>query len=243
MKECGYSFQTFEDFIIHAEKRVVVLRHDVDKRPLLSLKFAQIQKNMGIRGSYYFRTVPCSYDEKIIAHISSMGHEIGYHYETMDSNQGNTELAYEEFYRNLVKLRKLVPISTVCMHGSPMSKFDNRTIWDHYNYKELSILAEPYFDLDFTKVFYLTDTGRRFDGDKMSIRDKPVEKSATYWPTYHSTNDIIEALQNATFPEQAMITFHPQRWTENLLLWTHELLWQKCKNIIKKRIVNRRTKK
>ncbi|MCX6266812.1 MAG: hypothetical protein NTW16_05570 [Bacteroidetes bacterium] len=37
----------------------------------------------GIRGSYYFRVVPESYDETIIREIALLGHEIGYHYEDL----------------------------------------------------------------------------------------------------------------------------------------------------------------
>jgi hypothetical protein len=45
-------------------------------------------------------------------------------------------------------------------------------MWKDRNYKEFGIIGEPYFDIDFNKVMYLTDTGRRWDGDKVSIRDK-----------------------------------------------------------------------
>jgi len=58
------------------------------------------------------------------------------------------------------------------MHGSPLSRYDNRRICDKYNYRDFGITGEPYFDLDFTKVLYLTDTGRRWDGNKVSLRDK-----------------------------------------------------------------------
>jgi len=62
------------------------------------------------------------------------------------------------------------------MHGSPLSKYDNRDIWGKYNYKSLGITAEPYFDLDFNDVFYITDTGRKWDGASVSIRDKQSVK-------------------------------------------------------------------
>jgi len=35
---------------------------------------------------------------------------------------------------------------------------------------------EPYFDVDFKEVLYLTDTGRRWDGDAFNIRDKVGEE-------------------------------------------------------------------
>ena len=63
----------------------------------------------------------------------------------------------------------LSPVKTICMHGSPLSKWDNRDLWKRYNYRDYGIIAEPYFDVDFDEVFYITDTGRRWDGDKVSI--------------------------------------------------------------------------
>ena len=63
-------------------------------------------------------------------------------------------------------------VKTICMHGSPLSKWDNRDLWKKYDYRDFGIIAEPYFDVDFDEVFYLTDTGRRWDGDKVSVRDK-----------------------------------------------------------------------
>jgi len=239
LKESGYSFRTFAGFIEQPAKKTIVLRHDVDKCPLNSLQFARIQNERGIRGSYYFRVVPEGFDEDIIKKIYALGHEIGYHYETMDTSRGDKEKAYEEFCRNLELLRKIVPVQTICMHGSPVSKFDNRAIWDTYNYKQLGITAEPYFDIDFNRVFYLTDTGRRFDGDKVSIRDKPSQLITAAWPSYHSLNDIITALRENSFPDVVMITLHPQRWTDNLYCWTKELCLQRLKNTIKRYMVKR----
>ena len=83
--------------------------------------------------------------------------------------------AIKSFERNLEKLRKLYPVKTVCMHGSPLSKWDNRDLWKRYDYRDYGIIAEPYFDIDFDEVLYLTDTGRRWDGDRVSVRDKIVK--------------------------------------------------------------------
>ena len=53
----GYSFQTLQDFIQQPEKKTVILRHDVDRLPGNALVIAQIEKEAGIRASYYFRIV------------------------------------------------------------------------------------------------------------------------------------------------------------------------------------------
>ncbi len=44
------------------------------------------------------------------------------------------------------------------MHGSPRSKYDNKSIWSNNKYTDYEIIGEPYFDLNFNNVGYLTDT-------------------------------------------------------------------------------------
>lgn len=228
--EAKYPFQTFSEYLNKPEKRSIMLRHDVDERKLHSLEFARIQHRKGIKGTYYFRMVPQSYDEAVIREIHDMGHEVGYHYEDMDFAGGNPHEAIKLFEKHLDTLRKIVPVSTICMHGSPKSRYDNKDVWKHYDYKKYGIIGEPYFDLDFKKVFYLTDTGRRWDGFKVSVRDK-VEPH--FGLNFHSTSDIIDAINNDKLPHKVMMNFHPQRWTDDNYLWIKEKNIQNIKNFIK----------
>lgn len=227
----GYSFQTFNDFLKNANEKVVVLRHDVDDLPGHSLRFAKIQQERGIKGVYYFRAVPQSWDIDVIKEIASLGHEVGYHYETMDTADGDLDKAWDQFKQHLEALRKLVPVSTICMHGSPRSKFDNKEIWKKYDYKSLDLIGEPYYDIDFNKVLYFTDTGRKWDGFKVSVRDK-VKSNYDY--SFHATDDIIAALEQTSLPNQLMFNFHPQRWHENPVKWAKELVIQNAKNVVKR---------
>ena len=333
LRSQGYFFQTFEEYIQNSRKKVVILRHDVDRKPGNALVIAKIEKEVGIRASYYFRIVKESYDEDVIRQIAEMGHEIGYHYENLSeisrknpqisqinaerkrrishrptpvpssgaTGQARThtdiypadlagqkesslrekkefrdklfELAIDDFERNLEKFRELYPVKTICMHGSPLSKWDNRDLWKKYDYRDFGIIAEPYFDIDFSDVFYLTDTGRRWDGDSVSVRDKVLkkedekvrrlegEKNAGMLECWHTgieekhapkqkqwrhsglrfrkTWDIIEAVENGLLPDKIMLNTHPQRWTDNPLAWTKELVWQNVKNVVKRIIIRR----
>ncbi|KFZ44968.1 hypothetical protein DS62_02085 [Smithella sp. SC_K08D17] len=245
----SYLFRTFSDFIINTNGKVIVLRHDVDKLPENSLVSAKLENEIGIKGSYYFRAVPESWDENIIKEISALGHEIGYHYENLSemsktksvrSEEQLFDLAFDDFRRNLEKLRALAPVSTICMHGSPLSKWDSRDLWKKYDYKSLGIVGEPYFDIDFSKAFYLTDTGRRWDGFKVSRRDR-IPQYQDQWEevglVFHSTQDIIDAANNGRLPSQIMITVHPQRWTDNKWHWMKEYLTQNAKNQVKRLLV------
>lgn len=237
LKENGYSFFTFEEYCEgNTRGKFVILRHDVDLRVGHSVATAKVEASLGLKASYYFRVVPQSNQPDKIKAIASIGHEIGYHYEDLSLLKGNTSLAIDHFARKLTHFRKFYPVKTICMHGSPTSKYDNRTIWKHYNYRDFGIIGEPYFDVDFNQVFYLTDTGRCWDGEKFSVRDKV---NSAFKQTYHSTAEIINAAKAGSLPDKIMITTHPQRWTNNIVEWLLEFVLQNVKNLIKQLIIKK----
>ena len=231
-------FQTFSENISEKKDSFIILRHDVDKSPENSLIFARIQEKMGIKGSYYFRAVPESWDEKIINQIADLGHEIGYHYENMDTCNGDVDKAWDDFCYNLSRLRKITDIKTICMHGSPLSNYNNRKLWEKYDFFTLDIIGEPY-ELNYKELYYLTDTGRCWDGWKFSIRDKVSQQNDWIKEglVFHSTEDIIFSIKKNMFPNRVMFTFHPQRWHNNLFLWLEEFITQNIKNQAKKIIL------
>lgn len=233
LQKAEYRFLTFAAYKEKPQAgKMVILRHDVDKSPAKSLQTARLENELGIRGSYYFRAVSQSWDENVIRQIADLGHEVGYHYENLTTCKGDVDKAYNDFNANLQRLRKLTSVQTICMHGSPTSPYDSRDIWKTYSYKESGIIGEPYLDTDFADVFYLTDTGRRWDGDKVSVRDK-VDGPRQGELTFHTTQDIIHAVECGQLPKHLMITVHPQRWNDALWAWTIELVAQSVKNRIK----------
>ena len=172
--KAGYGFVTFAEFIQEQEEKekTVILRHDVDKKPSRSLRIAVLENELGIKGTYYFRVVKNELPRKMIGRMAKMRHEIGYHYNDLNDARGIEEKALESFKKNLAKLREVAPVKTACMHGSPLSRHDNRDLWKDFDYHDLGITGEPYFDIDFNEAMYLTDTGRRWDGEKVAVRDK-----------------------------------------------------------------------
>ena len=220
--------------------RSLVLRHDVDLLPGNSLRTARLEAERGISGIYYFRAVPESWDEAVIRAIADLGHEIGYHYESMATCRGDVEAAYADFCRNLERLRALVPVRSICMHGSPRSPYDNRDLWKRYDYHALGIDNEPYLDTDFSQVFYLTDTGRRWDGFRVSVRDK-IPRWQEEWTArglvFHTTGEVIDGLRTGLIPDRLMMTVHPQRWNPFGPRWVGEWAAQSMKNVIKRLII------
>jgi hypothetical protein len=119
------------------------------------------------------------------------------------------------------------------MHGSPRSKYDNKIIWEKYNYKDLGILGEPYLDLDFDEFAYFTDTSRRWNGQKYSVRDKVVSrKYGEMSRKFKTTQEIIDNIY--ILPNKVMFTIHPERWHDKALPWMKELVLQNLKNVIKR---------
>jgi hypothetical protein len=242
-----FSFITFSQYLQNqpskSVRKYLILRHDVEKRYHHALHFAQIQYQLGIKGTYFFRILPKSFNSEIVKQIAELGHEIGYHYDDLTYCKGDYEKAIVRFEKNLEMLRYITLVKTICMDGSPLSKYDNKDLWKKYNYKDYGIIGEPYLDINFDKIFYLTDTGHRWDGWKVSVRDKmrQQDKWVRKGLVFHSTDDIIKAANEDRLPKQVMITIHPQRWNDGGLLWVKELLLQGLKNQVKKVLVNRRS--
>jgi len=278
LRDAGYAFLTFEEFCLTPGGKSVVLRHDVDRSPQNALNLAVIEKNLGIRGSYHFRAVGSSNDPGIIERIAGLGHEIAYHYEDMaltaakeaGSGAGNMERladgAIRSFRTNIDYFRRFYPVKVISMHGSPTGRIDNRLVWKYFDYRECGIICEPYFDIDFSETLYLTDTGRRWDGDRYNLRDRAIaadsmQKDGGFagWKTrpvtgsllrmtdeglalrgkfnIHGTKEIMKLAESGFMPARIVINTHPQRWNDNLIPWLNELCLQGIKNRLKRLVI------
>jgi hypothetical protein len=65
------------------------------------------------------------------------------------------------------------------MHGSPLSRINNLDLWQTHDYRDLGIAGEPYLDVDFTQVFYLTDTGHLMELARDGQKEKKLEPRRT----------------------------------------------------------------
>ncbi len=195
-----------------------------------ALRLARLEKEQGINSSYYFRIVKKSNDPGIIKAIVELGHEVGYHYEDFSIANGNKQIAIEYFKKNLEYFRQFYPVNTICMHGSPLSKWDNRLLWDNYNYKDFGLIGEPYFDVNYDEVLYITDTGRKWNSLGSNIRDKVTSK-CTF--NIKSTHHLIQLIKQNKLPNQIIINTHPQRWSNFDFNWIYEFFVQNLKNQIK----------
>ena len=232
---------------VKSDDKFVILRHDVDAKHSNALRMAQLEHALGVKASYYFRKskrLPgMNYysgsmsEPEILRAVVRLGHELGYHYEDLSACDGDANQAWSHFKIWLAYFRQFYPVETISAHGSPRSQWDNKELWKQYDYKSLGIIGEPYLDTDFSDVLYLTDTGRCWDGYKMSVRDKIPEYQDAWTKqglTWHSTKQIIKAIKANKLPAHVMLTTHPQRWTNNRGEWWKELIGQSAKNVAKR---------
>lgn len=237
-QQAGYRFQTFEELMTQPhEGKTVVMRHDVDELAWNALKIAQLENRLGVRSTFFFRIVKQSNVPEVIRQIVALGHEVGYHYEDLSLAQGDEEKAITTFAQNLAYFRTYYPVKSVCMHGSSSSKYDNRLLWKHHVLSDYGLLGEPYLSVDFSQVYYITDTGYAWDGGKYAVRD--VVESA-FDLKFHATEDIVDCVQKGAFPNKALILAHTL-WTDNLVQWNWLHFREFCRNNVKLLAKNNKT--
>ena len=213
-----YPFLTVREYLRRDERpeRFVVMRHDVDRKPGNALDMARMEADAGVSTTYYFRTTDGVFDPEIVREIESLGHEIGYHYEDLDRTGGDAEAAHESFARHLSRVRDVADVSTVCMHGNPLTPHDNRDMWrrgdepDGYGFEAYDVDGEAYLSVDFTDVTYFTDTNRTWYDARTTVNDWPVgpsEKDLQVGSTY----ELIDLVESRRI-DRLYLLAHPNRW-------------------------------
>lgn len=228
----GYTPVTISNFLDNESpqpEKIVLLRHDVDRKIQNALKMAELEHTLGIQSTYYFR-YPYTFKPDVIAAIHAMGHEIGYHYETLSKAGGDHQKAIALFETELAAFRSIpveradltatatrqCPITSICMHGSPLSRYDNRDLWKTFDFQDYGIVGEAYLSIAGYDLQYLTDTGRTW-GAKHSMRDKMPGGGAVL-PSVATMDELIEWVGSAR-ADGLYLTVHPERWAVDRSGW------------------------
>ena len=211
---CGYSILTVHDYLTKCQDsqypipKCAIMRHDVDRKIDNALRMAKLEHAKEIRSTYYFR-YPYTFKPEIINQIRDFGHEIGYHYEVLAKAKGDYKKAMHLFEQELQAMREFYEISTICMHGSPLSRFDNRDLWKDYDFRKYGIVGEAYLSMAGKDLRYFTDSGRNWGG-KHSVRDA-MPGAVGIPPSVATTDDLARWIASAG-EERLYLTVHPERW-------------------------------
>lgn len=234
----NYAFILRFDEFMALEKplgSICLIRHDVDRKIKNAERMALIEAEAGIKSTYYVRTKKSVFDADIIRSIYELGHEIGYHYENLSDFNGNIDLAIQDFGFQLKRIRDIVPVKTISMHGRPLSRYDNRDMWKSKEKKELLIqhfklLGEVYLDIDYSEIVYIGDTGRNWKTRNNNKRDI-VNSSIT--PDFRNGNELLAYLTEQP-PNKLVFQIHPERWSDNLAGYYVQLSRDLATNFIKR---------
>lgn len=99
----GYRVIGVEEWVAAAEHDgpLLVLRHDVDQHPRSVLPMAAIERDLGLRSSWYFRWRTA--DSEVMRRLRDDGCSVGFHYETL------SRLALERGARTAAEIETLMP--------------------------------------------------------------------------------------------------------------------------------------
>jgi hypothetical protein len=215
--DAGYEHITVREYLTREDlpDRFIIHRHDVDRKPKNALTMARLEGEYDISATYYFRTINKTLKPELISQVEDLGHEIGYHYEDMDRTDGNVDGAHESFSDHLGRLREIATIDTICMHGNPLTPYDNRDMWDGtQEFERYGLLGEAYLSMDFVDVTYFSDTGRTWEDGELKVKDNPVGESKKTVRA-DSTQELLELIDLKEF-DRGCVLSHPNRWADDL---------------------------
>jgi hypothetical protein len=140
----------------------------------------------------------------------------------MDKAHGDSELARQIFVSELAELRTLADVSTVCMHGNPFSRWDNRDFWRYFSVLKFDLLGEAYISVHDPELHYATDTGRGWNRTAYNLKDSFSGNSVRPMPSLSGTCDLIDLISSKTL-QKIYLQVHPNRWHWQWLGWYRQL--------------------
>ncbi len=234
--------------------RYVAIRHDVDYFPKRALTMAKVEAERGIAVTYYIRRKFFENSLDLVRDIAAMGHQIGYHYEEVDTHQKapNLQIARDSvgfFIGSLLDIDKLgFAIRSVCAHGNPLTDVDNRQVvhllrddtyldrlaftYDKTEIKEKvsdRLIGDASIDItgrDFD--LYIPDTGRF--NPRYNLKDRIDDCPIT---GLSNLGDLRKLLSSGRH-RRIYMNMHPDRWSGDPATWLFDFAFDTAKNLMKR---------
>ena len=197
----------------------VAIKHDVETNVKKALTLAKIEAKYNIKATYYVQAELLDTNYKLLQEIASLGHEVTYHYDVLDANNGNFNKSIEEFTNNIEKFKKYgLEVKTVCPHGNPVMI---RNGWnsnkDFFRDKKVVMLFPNILDmvtqladkLDY-RFTYISDAGYGWK-QIANIEDNDIQNRGDA-----SIKDYKELLKIINTHERVILSAHPHRWEKNI---------------------------
>lgn len=217
------TLRAFDIALKNPRKQFVVFKHDVETNPAKALRLAEIENKHGIKGSFYVQSYLLNNPKhvKTLQQIKHLGHEVSYHYDVLDANNGDFEKANIEFQQNIITFENAgFEIKTVCKHGNPVKNrvgyssnrdfFRNKTIAKRY--KEISDIVVNFRDITGADFTYISDAGYSWN-----IISDPENNDRIKGEPDIKLNGFADVLTELNHGKSIIISTHPHRWEKNRL--------------------------
>lgn len=245
-RDAGYRIRRFDDYWEQpgdkgagGAEKTLLLRHDVDRFPATAVTTAKLEADLGVHGTYFFRTRPGVLTEKHVREIASLGHEIGYHYECLADTRGDFDAAFRLVEKDLREMRRFAPVVSASMHSRPFSPFDGRTLWDKRPLSDFGLKGEAYRSIDHHSFLYLADSGRNWGGNRNVVWDTVNGAQA---PGIRSTHELMRLVRSGGFGNVQLL-IHPNRWPRTQIGWAAQWGMDTAINTLKSGIKFARARK
>lgn len=215
---------------------LAILRHDVDRLPGRAVAMARLEHHRGVRASYYFR---CNrrgeFPGAAVREVSALGHEVGYHYETLSACRGNVAAASAAFVANLGRLRALAPVRSIVQHGAPLSPHDNQLLMSFVNPGALGVI-DAATALNADHLVYFTDTGGRWNALGNENRRDRVANATAVRVDPADSGALLAFLRS--HPGPVYLSAHPERWPSSRMGHLQADWTDRAVNLVKRALAN-----
>jgi len=214
----GYDVMGCLDYFLAKDRgelgsHTLVLRHDVESGIQRMLRIAEVENQLGIRGTFFVRIHAPQYSVTsfngfaMVMSVVELGHELGLHEETLDFAAVSGEPPEMVLERDLGMLESLFGrnIKGAASHRD-WSGYNNLDFWETHNPSDFGLDYVAYKTLGlFTGATYISQHGI---GWKCYDRGRLTEDKS----------DLMRHLKDGAAKEEVTICalMHPQLWHDGL---------------------------
>lgn len=201
----------------------IILKHDVETKPMLALLLAKIEHKFNIKGSFYVQAYLLDDPDNlaIFNEIQKLNHEVSYHYDVLDANNGDYDKAKLDFEYNLEKFHAAgFNVKTVCQHGNPVKKrvgyTSNRDFFRNHSIAQvfdgISDIVVNYKARLGSDYIYISDAGYQW-----SIISDPENNDRIIGDADRPLSGFKGIFDELNKGKSVIVSTHPHRWKKNRL--------------------------
>ena len=206
----------------------LTIRCDVEYDPENAFLFAGLLEENNLTATFHFR-IDTAYDESYMLKIQGMGHEVGFHNNSLDQAKGDFHQAKEIFRGAIQKFRTdRLELRSVSRHSELFLKSKHYKMNEDLFEKFPELLAEN----NVNEAYYIYDQVEK-KTDVSYLGDN-----------FYRVNHLLSNILEHPPENNLIIIFHPHRWRKKkyqTLFWVTKDLLRACGYGLKSPIKTTRT--